>query len=229
MMTMPKYYEIRSGNCAMYGFKDILDDKMCRMAMNAGYYSTRDQNNNGILDSNEDYPNVFSADDATPPGCWPVDPLVLSVNPNFPNPFPFACVNTNLDSPAECSDIFPCFCEIPDYTIVREGNCESAGYYDIVTDPLCRAVMNDGYYNTRDQDQNGVIDADQMYENAIVANDNTPPGCWPVDPLILEVNPSFPNPFPFACINTNVSATAECSDVFPCFCLTSMPMRRRRH
>jgi len=74
-------------------------------------------------------------------------------------------------------------------------------------------VMNDGYYNTRDQDGNGVIDAEQDYPIPVV--DGLPPGCWPVEPG----TPGF-DTFPFACITPLETAVGECSDSFPCFCNT---------
>jgi len=233
---VPAYRVVRSGTCTSHGLIDIFDDETCRCVMNAGYYGTRDQNGNGVLDSEEMYINAIVDDGGSPPGCWPVDPVILDTNPDFtgpPNdevgdPFPFACINTNTENiETFCSDAFPCFCLVPEYTVVTSGNCVSNGYADIFSDELCRAVMNEGYYNTRDQNANGIIDAQEDYLNAFSNDDATPPGCWPVDPIILDANPGFTGPpdnevgtpFPFACVNTNADSPVECSETFPCFCL----------
>ena len=48
---------------------------------------------------------------------------------------------------------------VPPYAIVTNGTCVSHGMIDILDVDMCRMVMNDGYYNTRDQDGNGVLDA----------------------------------------------------------------------
>ena len=190
MATVPPYAIVTDGTCVSHGMIDILEEDECRLVMNDGYYSTRDQDSNGILDAEQDYP--IPVVDGLPPGCWPVEPGAAG----FENAtFPFACITPLETAVGNCSDFFPCFCRLPEYEIVKEGTCVSAGMTDILDESLCRAVMDDGYYSTRDQDNNGLIDAFQDYPIPVV--DGLPPGCWPVEPGAA----GFENAtFPFACI-----------------------------
>eukprot|EP00635_Sarcinochrysidales_sp_CCMP3193_P000900 CAMPEP_0118894410 /NCGR_PEP_ID=MMETSP1166-20130328/3199_1 /TAXON_ID=1104430 /ORGANISM="Chrysoreinhardia sp, Strain CCMP3193" /LENGTH=522 /DNA_ID=CAMNT_0006833317 /DNA_START=145 /DNA_END=1710 /DNA_ORIENTATION=- len=204
--TVPPYAIITNGTCASFGMIDILDVDECRLVMNDGYYGTRDQDGNGVLDAYQDYPIPFVTD--LPPGCWPVEPGT----PGFTT-FPFACITPLEDATGECSDNFPCFCKLPEYEIITEGTCVSHGMTDILDVDLCRAVMDDGYYSTRDQDNDGIIDAYQDYPIPFVTG--LPPGCWPVEPG----TPGFTT-FPFACITPLEDADGDCSANFPCFCLT---------
>ena len=68
---------------------------------------------------------------------------------------PVAAALTMAPTPAllNASDV------VPPYAIVTNGTCVSHGMIDILDVDQCRLVMNDGYYNTRDQDGNGVLDA----------------------------------------------------------------------
>ncbi|KAJ8605948.1 hypothetical protein CTAYLR_010802 [Chrysophaeum taylorii] len=208
--TAPPYAIIRNGTCAGFGMVDILDENTCRAVMNDGYYNTRDQNDNGILDFNEDYP--IPTVSGLPPGCWPVEPGT----PGFEETeFPFACITPLEDAVGECSDNFPCFCQLPEYEIVTNGTCVSMGYADALEETLCRALMNDGYYSTRDQNDDGVIDAFEDYPIPVVTG--LPPGCWPVEPGTEGFESTE---FPFACITPLEGAVGDCSDNFPCFCLT---------
>lgn len=209
--SLVPYAIVTNGTCVSHGMIDILDEDLCRVVMNDGYYNTRDQDGNGILDSNQDYPIPVVG--GLPPGCWPVEPGT----PGFETTeFPFACITPLEDAIGECSDNFPCFCRLPEYEVVTSGTCESNGYTDVLEETLCRALMDDGYYSTRDQDGNGVIDADQDYPIPVVTG--LPPGCWPVEPG----TPGFESTsFPFACITPLDGAIGDCSDNFPCFCLTN--------
>ena len=96
------------------------------------------------MDSEQDYDIPVVS--GLPPGCWPVEPGT----PGFEaQQLPFACITPLEDADGDCSDNFPCFCRLPEYEIVTTGTCVSAGYTDILTESLCRAVMDDGYYSTR--------------------------------------------------------------------------------
>ena len=195
--------------CEDHGMKTILDLETCTELLRATFYATRDQNNNGILDK-EEFVNAETPGTGTPPGCWPVTKAL----PDFP--LPIACFNEVADSPAPCSEGFPCFCEIHrPYVVIKDNSCGFYGYYDILTMEGCRAVMNDGYYNTRDQDCNGVIDADQDYPITVVDEDATRPGCGPI-PL---GNPRT-TVYPYAWLNTKLDSEVACSEAEPCFCYT---------
>ena len=115
-------------------------------------------------------------------------------------PLPFACITPLANASGDCSDNLPCFCltdsgepepavavpEIPEpdfaYHVVTDGTCVSHGMTDILDVDECRLAMNHGYYATRDQDDDGVIDAFQDYSIPIVTG--LPPGCWPVRPSV---------------------------------------------
>ena len=203
------YHVVTDGTCVSHGMTDILEVDDCRAAMNHGYYNTRDQDDDGIIDAFQDYPSPVVG--GLPPGCWPVE-----VGTEGFDTYPFACITPLEDAIGNCSTSFPCFCKLPSYSIITEGTCASAGYTDILDVEACRGVMNDGYYGTRDQDGNGIVDADQDYPIPVVGG--LPPGCWPVEPGTEGFDT-----YPFACITPLEDAIGNCSDSFPCFCDTTPP------
>ena len=68
-------------------------------------YGTRDQDCNGVIDSRQGYPAPVVSSDTARPGCGPFEifgPRDLE--------YPYAYINTKLDSPVACSEEDPCFC-----------------------------------------------------------------------------------------------------------------------
>ena len=197
---LPTYQIVTDGMCVAHGLVDVLDADLSRALMDDGYYGTRDQNDNGVIDSFEDYPIPFVS--GLPPGCWPIE----VGTPGFEGTeFPFASITPLDEAVDDCSDNFPCFClagnstaePVPEptpmpvnitYAKVVHGTCTSHGMIDILDEATCRAVMNDGYYNTRDQNNNGILDAFEDY-TFLLTEGSFPPGCWPIDPSITRRSP----------------------------------------
>jgi len=114
---------------------------------------------------------------------------------------------------AEAKDVVP-------YKVVTSGTCESNGYFDILTFPDCIQVLNDGYYLSQDQNDNGIPDSNEAYPIDALSETTTPPGCWPITPD----NAAFPSKtLPTANINSDTNSTVSCSTIYPCFCYENDP------
>jgi len=111
---------LSSSSCTAEGYYDVFDMPTCNAILADGYYKNRDQNFDGVDDS-EQFTNFFTNATNEPPGCWPVDPAIqvdfvseylvdtlgLGIPPD--GALPLACIN-NSTVGTDCSFWFPCFC-----------------------------------------------------------------------------------------------------------------------
>jgi len=105
------YVRVESGTCRSNGYEDYLDMSQCVQVLAENYYRHPDTNAKIAFGIHPVTGNI------EPPGCWPVDPLALQLDPNnLPGDGPEACISMDYTEPrlppvGYCSPRIPCYCK----------------------------------------------------------------------------------------------------------------------